>query len=221
MLCVNITKELPDFVLNIDISIKDEILVLFGPSGAGKTTALKCMAGLDKPDQGLIKIRDQIVFSSKEKINTPPRLRRIGYVFQDYALFPHLTVRKNITYGVPKKDQAARKSPLDLSVVLEILGIQHLQERYPNQLSGGEKQRVALARAMMTQPELLLLDEPLSALDQPRRADLQKELRQIQKIWKIPFVLVTHDTKEAGVLGDKIIYLNRGQQIKRVAKATG
>lgn len=212
MLQAIFVKELPDFILDIDFSIGNEILVLLGPSGAGKTTVLECLAGLEEPSRGIIKIDKHMLFSSEDNINMPARLRRIGYVFQQYALFPHMNVVNNITYGIDKKNNLSKDVTLDLSRVLDVLGIDYLRERFPNQLSGGEKQRVALARALMSQPELLLLDEPLSALDYQTRSSLQKELRQLQTLWRIPFVLVTHDNKEADFLGDKIIYLNRGQQ---------
>jgi len=175
-------------------------LVLFGPSGAGKTTVLNCLAGLQKPDSGIISLDDKVFFSSKDSINIPARSRRIGYVFQDYALFPHMTVKDNALYGIPgrcKKDQGYRMSVLE---VMEMLKITHLQDRYPGQLSGGEKQRVALARALMVEPDLLLLDEPLSALDFTSRRNLQAELKQLQRIWRIPFVLVTHSRKEMHAL---------------------
>lgn len=187
------------------------ILALVGPSGAGKTTILQCIAGLQTPSWGEIKIHDKAVFSSEHSIDVPIRNRRIGYVFQDYALFPHMTVEKNVMYGKPKKENIPDKV-LTVSNVLEMLKIGHLRHRYPNQISGGEKQRVALARALMTEPELLLLDEPLSALDHDTRSTLQQELLKLQVQWQIPFILVTHDPQEAEMLGDQIIKLDRGRQ---------
>ncbi|AET66103.1 ABC-type spermidine/putrescine transport system, ATPase component [Desulfosporosinus orientis DSM 765] len=204
-------KNLPTFELEADISLRNGILALVGPSGAGKTTILQCIAGLQVPSWGEIKIRDKAVFSSDEGINVPIRNRRIGYVFQDYALFPHMTVEKNVMYGKPKKESIPNKV-LTVTYVLEMLKIEHLRHRYPNQISGGEKQRVALARALMTEPEVLLLDEPLSALDQDTRSNLQQELLKLQAQWQIPFILVTHDPQEAAMLGDQIIKLDRGKQ---------
>lgn len=204
-------KKLPTFELDVDISLSQGILALVGPSGAGKTTILQCVAGLQTPSWGEINIRDKIVFSSECRQNVPIRNRHIGYLFQDYALFPHMTVEKNVVYGKPQKRSTPNKT-LNVTKVLEMLKIEHLRSRYPKQISGGEKQRVALARALMTEPELLLLDEPLSALDQDTRCTLQQELLNLQAQWQIPFILVTHDLQEAEMLGDQIIKLSCGQQ---------
>ncbi len=142
-------------------------------------------------------------------------------VFQDYALFPHMTVKDNALYGIPsrcKKDQGYRMSVLE---VMEMLKITHLQERYPGQLSGGEKQRVALARALMVEPDLLLLDEPLSALDHTTRRNLQAELKQLQRVWRIPFVLVTHSRKEMHALADEVLFLENGKHSKSLHSTRG
>ena len=204
-------RKLPTFDLEVDISLRNGILALVGPSGAGKTTILQCVAGLQTPSWGEININNKVIFSAENGINISIRNRRIGYVFQDYALFPHMTVEKNVMYGKPKKENIPNKV-LTVSNVLDMLKIEHLRHRYPNQISGGEKQRVALARALMTEPELLLLDEPLSALDHDTRRTLQQELLKIQAQWQIPFILVTHDVQEAEMLGDQIIKLDRGKQ---------
>lgn len=211
MIKAKFRKKLPSFELTIDVTLNNGILVLVGPSGAGKTTLLQCIAGLQKPSQGVIQIGDRLIFSSEQGINMPTRERHIGYLFQDYALFPHMSVEKNVTYGMPKGNNQRNKA-LSLVNVLEMLGIKHLRNRYPGQISGGEKQRVALARALMTAPELLLLDEPLSALDQDTRNTLQQELQKLQAEWQIPFILVTHDMQEAELLGNQIIRINSGKQ---------
>ena len=213
-------KKLPTFDLAVDISLSHGILALVGPSGAGKTTILQCVAGLQTPSWGEINIHGKTVFSSEQGADIPIRNRRIGYLFQDYALFPHMTVEKNVMYGKPKKGSIPNKV-LTTSNVLELLKIEHLRNRYPSQISGGEKQRVALARALMTEPELLLLDEPLSALDGDTRSTLQQELLKLQAQWKIPFILVTHDIREAEMLGDQIIKLDHGKQevIRELNKA--
>lgn len=204
-------KKLPNFELAVDIVLEEGILAVVGPSGAGKTTFLQCLAGLQKPTWGEIRIGDRVLYTSEQGFSLPARSRRIGYVFQDYALFPHMTVEKNVVYGMLKGNKPSQKA-LTVSDVLNMMNIEHLRKRYPAQISGGEKQRVALARALLTSPELLLLDESLSALDQDTRKTLQQELRKLQFQWKIPFILVTHDLQEAELLGDQIMRINKGKQ---------
>ena len=209
MLSVNITKKLNDFTLEVKFSLENDILVLFGPSGCGKTTTLRCLAGLLKPDTGYITHNGVVLFSADAEVFVPPRQRRVGYMFQDYALFPHLNVRKNIFYGV--KQQGGKAEEL-YGRLMSLLKIGHLAGRYVDQLSGGEKQRVALARALMAEPTILLLDEPSSSLDQVTRQELQTELKELQKLWRIPFVIVTHDPEEARSLGDRFLFLDCGRQ---------
>jgi len=207
MLEIQIEKKLPHFVVNVNLTVEEEILVLFGPSGSGKTTILNAIAGLDHPDTGRITLNGKTFFSEDEK-PLPTQERNIGYLFQDYALFPHMTVEKNIAYGVKKMEADAARERINQLV--STLGIQHLANKYPHQISGGEKQRVALARALATEPSLLLLDEPLSALDLKTRLECQEELTRLHDIWRIPFIIVTHDMGEAKKLGDKIIFLENG-----------
>ncbi|SHI53333.1 molybdate transport system ATP-binding protein [Desulfofundulus thermosubterraneus DSM 16057] len=192
MLEVDFQKKLPDFILTARFAVREgEILVLSGPSGSGKTTILECLAGLQKPDRGYINLRGKMLFNKTKRINLPPHKRGIGFIFQAYALFEHMTVKDNILYGAARVNGRKKREQI-LREVLELLGISHLQDRYPAQLSGGEKQRVALARALVSEPALLLLDEPLSALDRNLRERLRGELKQLHRQWGIPFVLVTH-----------------------------
>ncbi|MFZ5642598.1 MAG: ATP-binding cassette domain-containing protein [Bacillota bacterium] len=204
MLEVNIGKKLWHFNLEISFRVKGQILVIQGPSGSGKTTLLRCLSGLEKPSWGLIKLDERILFSSDKGVDVPVRERKVGYLFQDYALFPHMTVEQNVLFGLKcnglKKGGSGRVNSL-----LNSFGVGHLTERYPHQLSGGEKQRVALARALAVEPELLLLDEPFSALDRNTREVLREELKRLHSRWKIPFVLVTHDEEDASILGDVVI----------------
>jgi len=210
MLYIDITKQLSDFELKVNFSVENSILVLFGPSGCGKTTTLRCIAGLEKPDSGVIANRELKLYASGTNEFIPPNKRRVGYMFQDYALFPHMNVHKNIWYGVSKSDAKAQ----DLyKRLLRLLKIEQLTERFTDKLSGGEKQRVALARALMAEPEILLLDEPLSALDHDTRLELQAELKNMQQLWNIPFILVTHDPQEAKAIGHEVLFLERGRQV--------
>jgi molybdate transport system ATP-binding protein len=210
MLTIKIQKQLPDFLLKIRFSVTNNAVVLFGPSGCGKTTILRCIAGLTKPESGHIHLNGQTLYDSESKICLPPRNRGIGFVFQEYALFPHMSVQKNILYGVKRADEPSR---IFYNELLMLLKIENLIHRYPVELSGGEKQRVALARALMAGPRILLMDEPLSALDNEIRHELQNELLRMKKYLKIPFILVTHDMEEARKLGDQIIFINKGRPI--------
>lgn len=211
MLEASLTKILWHFTLDVQLKADNQILILLGPSGSGKTTILHLLAGLFKPDEGFIKINERILYSSGEKINNPPQSRNVGYLFQNYALFPHMTVRQNVIYGLKSKGCRQDGSALDPLELLDSFGVGHLIDRYPSQLSGGEKQRVALARALVVQPNLLLLDEPFSALDRNTRISLRQELKKLQQQWQIPFVLVTHDEEDAHFMGDVIVTLENGQ----------
>ncbi|MBP2662439.1 MAG: cysA 1 [Firmicutes bacterium] len=214
MLQVMMKKQLADFTIDIQFTVENNILVLLGPSGAGKTTILRAIAGLLRPDTGTIIHNERVLFSSTARTFVPPQFRHVGYMFQEFALFPHMNVRKNIWYGVKQNDNKAKEL---YERLLGLLHIEHLTTRFINRLSGGEKQRVALARALMAEPAILLLDEPLSALDSDTRLELQAELKKIQGIWKIPFVLVTHDIAEAKALGDQFLFLEKGRQVARPA----
>jgi molybdate transport system ATP-binding protein len=212
---VAIRKSLPGFTLDVEWSAGDGVAALFGPSGAGKTLTLQCMAGLVRPDAGRIVVDGQVLFDSVAGIDVRPQRRRVGYVFQGYALFPHLTVRGNVGFGL--RDRAERRRRED--EVMARLGIEAFAERFPRELSGGQRQRVALGRALATDPALLLLDEPLSALDLPLRQALRDELRSVLTDWGIAAVLVTHDLTEAYRLGDRIVVYEEGRVIQAAPRA--
>jgi len=214
MLDINIEKRLGDFSLRARFVIGAEILVLFGASGVGKTITLNCIAGLATPASGTIRLGERVLFDSATRVNVPPRARHIGYVFQNYALFPHLTVRENIAFGL------RGKAPARTDEMLELVGLTTLAHRYPAQLSGGQQQRVALARALAPQPALLLLDEPFSALDAPTRMQLRGELLNLQRTLKIPTVFVTHDLGEAYFLADKLAVMADGKILQMAEPGT-
>jgi molybdate transport system ATP-binding protein len=196
------------------------VTVLFGPSGSGKTTVLRALAGLDRPDAGAIRFGGETWFDAARGVHVPPQRRRVGLLFQDYALFPHLDVAANVAYGVraPRAARAARVRELAAR-----LGISELLARRPGELSGGQRQRVALARALAPGPRLLLLDEPLSALDAPARAELRGELRRTLEGAGVPAVVVTHDRVEALALGDRMVVMVGGEirQAAPVAEVFG
>jgi molybdate transport system ATP-binding protein len=185
------------------------VTVLFGPSGAGKTTILRCVAGLERPDRGTIRFAEETWFDSGRGIDVPPQRRRAGMLFQDYALFPHLTVAANLAYGLDELTAVERRQRVDETLAL--LRLEGLAHRRPIQLSGGEKQRVALGRALAPRPRVLLLDEPLSALDAPARDILRSELRRLLARLAQPTLLVTHDRTEALALGDRMAVICDGR----------
>lgn len=189
-------------MLDVQFHIKQEIAVLYGPSGAGKTTILNAVAGLIKPDAGYIKLNNRSL-SQGGKSFVPVQKRKVGYVFQQYALFPHMTVWENIQYGM-KRESFAKE-------MMQTLQISHLKKAFPHEISGGEKQRTALIRALATQPELLLLDEPFSALDERTKAVSYEQLLHLHEMWHIPIILVTHNQQEVATLADQVFYLNEGE----------
>jgi molybdate transport system ATP-binding protein len=214
---VAIRKQLDGFTLDVEWSADDGVAALFGPSGAGKTLTLQCLAGLVRPDAGRIVLGDDVLFDAAAGIDVAPQRRRVGYVFQGYALFPHLTVRGNVGFGLRGRARAGRRRREE--EVLARLGLEPYAERYPRELSGGQRQRVALGRALATDPALLLLDEPLSALDLPLRQALRDELGAILADWGIAAVLVTHDLTEAYRLGDRIVVYEEGRVIQAAPRA--
>lgn len=197
------------FSLDATFETGDELVVLFGRSGSGKTTTLRCLAGLETPESGSIAVNGQTYFDSSSGINLQPQYRRPGYVFQNYALFPHMDVKKNITYGLKGWDKAKKEERM--LEMLRLLHIEGLEDRYPSQLSGGQKQRVALARALGPSPGILLLDEPFSALDMVVRMRLRERIKAIQKELGIPVLFITHSPEEAFSLADRVVVLHDGK----------
>ncbi len=179
------------------------ITVLVGPSGCGKSTFLRCLAGLERPETGRIEFAGACWFDSTQHVHLSPQQRDIGFLFQEYALFPHLTVAGNIAYGLKRQPADVQKART--AEIMEQFQLNGLAERLPGQISGGQQQRVALARALVRKPRLLLLDEPLSALDEELRETLRDQLRVMLAHFNIPVVLVTHDRREATALSDRIV----------------
>jgi len=207
---VNVSKKLTnrnsnEFTLNAEFTCSNEMVVLFGPSGAGKTLTLDCIAGLERPDEGRISINGTVYFDSEKKIDISPQNRKVGYLFQNYALFPHLTVAENILFGL-----RSGKNTEELGKMLEFFEIQGLEKRYPSQLSGGQRQRVALARALITSPKILLLDEPFSAIDHNIRLRLRRDLKKIREMIRIPIIMITHNPVEASTMADTIVVYRHG-----------
>lgn len=202
-------KKLSGFTLDVSWEINNELAVIFGYSGAGKSMTLQMIAGLLAPDEGKIVLGETVLFDSDHTVNAVPQKRSIGYVFQDLALFPHMTVAENIRYGGHGMDKAEQvRRCCDLLRIFRITG---LEDRLPSQISGGQKQRVALARALIRRPKALLLDEPFSALDMPVRFEMRTILKEIQQTFDIPVVLITHDADEALVLADRMIVYAEGR----------
>jgi len=207
MIIVNIKKRFAGFEMDVSWRAGREVTVLFGPSGSGKTTMLRIIAGLERPDEGRIMVDGRILFD--EKTNLKPENRRVGLVFQKHALFPWLTVKQNIFFGLPHPER--RNGNEWTQTLVDVFGIGALLNKRIAHLSGGETQRVALARALAPHPELLLLDEPFSALHGSLRIQLRKFIKEIQKEWGVPVILVTHDLTEAHLIGDHLIRLNAGR----------
>lgn len=185
------------------------VTVLFGPSGCGKTTLLRSLAGLERPDSGFIRFAGETWFDAEQRVFRRPEQRGIGFMFQDYALFPHLTVEQNVAYGLRNVDATRRRQCV--GELLDRFHLAGLEQRYPRQISGGQQQRVALARAIARQPRLLLLDEPLSALDSTLRDEMRTQLRRHLADFAIPVILVTHDRTEAIALGDQLVVMDAGE----------
>ncbi len=209
MLRVNVEKQLGEFSLAAAFESQGRVTGLFGASGSGKTSLVNMIAGLLRPDRGTISVDGEVVDDSEKRIHVPPWKRRIGYVFQDARLFPHLDVAQNLDYGRRMNglidDPAARRR------ITELLDIGHLLDRRPGKLSGGERQRVALGRALLSKPRLLLLDEPLGSLDEGRRAEILPYLVRLRDEARIPMVYVSHDPAELRQLATQIVLLKDGR----------
>ncbi len=216
-LSVAITHRLPGFSLDVAFDAPPGVTVLFGRSGSGKTTIANAVAGLLRPDRGQIAARDQVLMDSDRGLWLPPHKRRIGYVFQDGRLFPHLTVRQNLTYGRWFAPKGAR--PEDLAHVVDMLGIGHLLNRRPGGLSGGEKSRVAIGRALLAAPRLIVADEPLASLDEARKAEIMPYLERLRDEVEIPILYVSHSAAEVARLATTVVALENGRVIRQGAAA--
>lgn len=212
---VNIEKELLDkhrcFQLKVEFSTTDDFLVLFGHSGAGKSLTLQSIAGLITPDAGHIVINDRILFDSETGINVPVSQRKIGYLPQRYALFPHLSVLENISFSLTKWWWKSSHYQQRIREIMELFEIDKLANSLPRDLSGGQQQRVALARALVCQPDLLLLDEPFAALNPLLRSKMRAELLQIQSRFQLPVVIITHDQADVEAFGNTVVILKNGE----------
>ena len=206
---VDITRKQGDFLVNTNFSgAESGVTALYGPSGAGKTSVINMVAGLITPDRGHISVKDLCLFDSKKNINLPAAQRRIGYVFQDGRLFPHLSVQGNLLYGLRLTPESRRFVSLDS--VVDLLGIGHLMDRRPSKLSGGEKQRAAIGRALLTSPAMLLMDEPLASLDPQRKSEVLPFIMRLSREYKIPILYVSHLIDEILNLADHLVMMDMG-----------
>jgi len=211
VLNVTLKKRWNTFLLDVAFHIPSgRITVLFGPSGAGKSSVLRLISGLETADDGVIQNGDKKWFDRTERINLTPQHRSVGFVFQDYALFPHMTAERNVSYGIRDKSNANMAKDL-----LAMVGLSGYEDYYPSQLSGGQKQRVALIRALARKPDILLMDEPLSAVDWATRRQLQDDLKRVIKQFGVTTLYVTHDITEVYKLADNVIVLGSGKVIKQ------
>jgi molybdate transport system ATP-binding protein len=204
---------LTPFALELDAALSAHVTAVFGPSGAGKTSLLEAVAGLRHPEKGRIVLSGRVLDDAAARVRVPPRQRSVGYVTQDDSLFPHLSVAGNLRYG--ENRGAARRAPLGEDRVINTLGLASLLDRRPATLSGGERRRVALGRALLSAPEILLLDEPLSGLDRPLKERVLEHLLKVKAAFPLPILFVTHEAAEVAALADEVVVLERGRMAGR------
>lgn len=202
-----------EFHLEVEFTCQDDVSVVFGASGSGKSATLRAIAGLDQPDSGRIVVDGRVLFDSARGIDVPARMRSVGYVFQDYALFPHLTVEENVALPVNPwwRRRPAREAAKRVRDLLEIFEIASLSQSYPWQISGGQRQRVGLARTLIKKPAILLLDEPFAALDPLLRIRMRQELLNTQWLFKVPMLVITHDPQDVAALAENLVVLRKGR----------
>ena len=218
---VDIERELrsPErsFHLRVRFTLTEELAVLYGPSGSGKSTTLQAIAGLLRPDAGRIRLGEDVVFDARAGIDVPARRRGIGYVFQDYALFPHRTVSQNVAAALaPMLGHRLRERDRErVASLLAAFELAPIASSYPSQISGGQRQRTALARALAAEPRLLLLDEPFNALDTALRARMRREVLQVWERFKVPILLITHDAEDSAAFGRQVIEIEEGHIVRQ------
>lgn len=210
------------FCLDVQWRSSSQRNVIIGPSGSGKSQLLKALAGLATPDSGHVHVGDSVLFDAHRSINLKPQARELAYLFQDYALFPHLNVRQNIGFGLARGwfNPAARAQQAAVDDWLEVFQLQPVAHQFPDELSGGQRQRVALARALVAQPRALLLDEPFAALDPALRILMRSELDALQRRLQVPMIVITHDPEDARVFGDQVLELREGAVVTHEPSAT-
>lgn len=216
MLELRVKSNLQGFTLDVAFTVNQEILAILGPSGSGKTMTLRCIAGLTHPDEGFVKLNDKVLLDTAKGINLPARLRKVGFIFQNYSLFPHLTVNQNVAYGIshlPRNEISERVADL-----LDKMHIRQLGDRLPRQLSAGQQQRVAVARALAPEPDVLLLDEPFSALDTMVKERMYLVLQAVQHFYKGDMLFVTHDLSEGYKLSSRIAVFESGRIVQHDRK---
>jgi molybdate transport system ATP-binding protein len=209
MLELSVKRRQGDFVVDAHLTAGAGVTALFGRSGSGKTSIINMVAGLSRPDQGRIMVDGRVLFDKETGIDLPPEKRRLGYVFQDARLFPHLSVGSNLTFGMKRLPSSERR--IDMDDVVAVLGIEHLLDRRPSMLSGGEKQRIAIGRALLAGPRILLMDEPLAALDSARKSEILPFIDQASRKFAIPILYVSHSMEEVLRLADTLVIMDQGR----------